>query len=278
MDELTKLVDAMYASKKTHTERFFAVSESHHAAFKEYMKYKNLAGSYHDLPSEAQREIRNGVEDLLRYPNSMPADVPRQALLAYDEVEKLYEQAKRAFSSDIEAVAHYLGVKPGSIDEISKDSIRIIEIVDCHHQTLTIPRSHLTLEGMQQYKDHPILKDSQLWGKMLKAGTSAEAAVEQAAPAAENAAKSAAEHVAPVVEDVSKGTSAGGHSLPSVERDVGKAEQAAEGLWAQFTKMHWSKKTAIVGGTVVLGATIGYWLFKSKQKKDEEQQTASAQL
>jgi len=208
----------MYASNQTHADRFYAVSEPYHNAFAEYMKYRNIAGSYYDLPSEAQKEIQNGIEELLRSPNSMPANAPRQALLAYHEAEKLCDQAKQTLSNDIKAVAHYLGVKPGSIEDISKDSIRIVEIADCHHHTLTIPRAHLTFEGMQQYKDHPILKDSPLWDKMLRASTGAEAAIEKAVP---------------VVDNVSKVASGSEHVVHPVERGAAKGEQAAEGLWAR---------------------------------------------
>jgi hypothetical protein len=53
--------------------------------------------------------------------------------------------------------------------------------------------------------------------------------------------------------------------------------KTAEGLLAKFKGLHWGAKTAIIGGTVAVGAFIAYALFKDKNK-DNPQTAASPQL
>jgi hypothetical protein len=38
----------------------------------------------------------------------------------------------------------------------------------------------------------------------------------------------------------------------------------------KFSKLHWSKKTAIIGGTVAAAGAIGYWVHNHSQRKPEK--------
>lgn len=51
-----------------------------------------------------------------------------------------------------------------------------------------------------------------------------------------------------------------------------KIEKAAKSLIDKFKKAHWSTQTAIVGGTAIVGATIGYWVFKAKHQQNEHKE------
>jgi hypothetical protein len=42
------------------------------------------------------------------------------------------------------------------------------------------------------------------------------------------------------------------------------AAPAAEGLMAKFNKLHWGTKTALIGGTLALGAALSFVAFRSK--------------
>jgi hypothetical protein len=50
-----------------------------------------------------------------------------------------------------------------------------------------------------------------------------------------------------------------------------KAVQTAESLLSRANKMHWGAKTAIIGGTVALGATLGYWAYSVISSKPKQQ-------
>lgn len=83
----------------------------------------------------------------------------------------------------------------------------------------------------------------------------------------EKLAEKAATAASPSV--IENATAAG--LLKPAEQTAGKeGAKAAGNLLTRFGKMHWGAKTAIIGGTVVLGATLGYWAFKVINGKDKQ--------